>query len=188
MAHEPVESELKIPVTDFDVIRASLRDARAVEVQPMARETNLLFDSEDRRLRNAGCLLRLRQHGGRNFLTFKGPASFKGAVKERPEYETIIADLDRMGEILERLGFNVFMRYEKRREEWLLGEVAVVLDRTPMGDFVEIEGPLEQLEGTARVLELDVEDAVRGSYVTLWHEHRARHPELDLPFDMVFPE
>jgi hypothetical protein len=57
-----------------------------------------------------------------------------------------------------------------------------------MGDFVEVEGPPEQLERTALLLGLRVAEAVRGSYVSLWHEHRARHPELDLPFDMVFIE
>jgi hypothetical protein len=57
-----------------------------------------------------------------------------------------------------------------------------------MGDFVEVEGPPEQLERTALLLGLRVAEAVRDSYVSLWHEHRARHPELDLPFDMVFGE
>lgn len=188
MAQEPVESELKIPVADFEPIRASLRSARAIAVQTMALEINLLLDSDDGRLRDAGSLLRLRKHGDRKLLTFKGPVSYRGAIKERPEYETEVADGERMGEILERLGFSVFMKYEKEREEWLLGEASVVLDHTPMGDFVEVEGPPEQLEQTVHLLGLHVAEAVRGSYVTLWHEHRARHPELDLPFDMVFRE
>ncbi len=187
-ANEPLETELKIPVTDFAPIRASLRRARAVAVQPMAREINLLLDSADGRLHDAGSLLRLRQHGDRKLLTFKGPVSYRGAIKERPEYETEVADGERMGEILERLGFSVVTRYEKEREEWLVGEVSVVLDHTPMGNFVEVEGPPGQLERTAHLLGLRVAEAVRGSYVSLWHKHRTRHPELDLPFDMVFAE
>ena len=186
MAQEPVESELKIPVTDFEPIRESLRNARAIAVQPMALEINLVLDSDDGRLRDAGSLLRLRQHGDRRLLTFKGPVTYRGPIKQRPEYETEVTDGERMGEILEHLGFSVFMRYEKEREEWLLGEVSVVLDHTPMGDFVEVEGFPEQLEQTAHLLGLHVAEAVRGSYVSLWHEHRASHPELDLPFDMVF--
>jgi len=185
---EPLESELKIPVTDLEPVRLSLRGAQAIVVQSMAREINLLLDSDDGRLHDAGSLLRLRQHGDRKLLTFKGPVRYRGVIKERPEYETEVADGERMGEILQRLGFSVFMRYEKEREEWLVGEVSVVLDHTPMGDFVEVEGPPEQLERTALLLGLRVAEAVRGSYVSLWHEHRARHPELDLPFDMVFVE
>jgi adenylate cyclase class 2 len=90
--------------------------------------------------------------------------------------------------ILEHLGFNVFLRYEKDREEWLLGEVSIVLDHTPMGDFVEVEGPPEDLVRTAGVLGIDVGEAVRGSYTSLWQEHREAHPDLELPLDMVFDE
>jgi len=188
VAKGPLESELKIPVTDFEPVRASLRRERAVVVQSMAREINLLLDSHDGRLRTAGSLLRLRRHGDRNLLTLKGPVSYRGAIKMREEHETELSDLPRMIEIFERLGFSVFMRYEKDREEWLLEEFSVVLDHTPMGDFVEVEGPPEQLERAARLLGFDAAAAVRGSYVSLWLEYRELHPELDLPTDMVFAE
>ena len=49
-----------------------------------------------------------------------------------------------MLEILDHLGLQVVARYEKDREMWLVDEVSVVLDHTPMGDFVEVEGPREQ--------------------------------------------
>jgi adenylate cyclase class 2 len=188
VAQEPVESELKIPVTDLASIRTALSDAGAVLRRSMAREINYLLDADDSRLKAAGSLLRLRRHAGTALLTFKGPATFSGAIKERPEYETEIEDLQRMIDILEHLGFTVFMRYEKDREEWLLERVAVVLDHTPMGDFVELEGPPERLEQVAESLGIDVAEAVHGSYISLWHDHRRGHPELDLPFDMVFTE
>lgn len=186
MARRSLESELKIPVTDFKPVRASLHRERAVVVQAMARETNLLLDMEDGRLRKAGSLLRLRQHGDREVLTFKGAVSYRGPIKERTEHEAEFTDLGRMVEIFGDLGFFVFMRYEKDREEWLLEEFSVVLDHTPMGDFVEVEGPPEGLEQTAHILGLDTANAVQGSYVSLWLEYRALHPELDLPADMVF--
>jgi adenylate cyclase class 2 len=152
----------------------------------MAREINFLLDTEDGQLRGASSLLRLREYHGRQLITFKEPPVFSGAIKQRPEFETRIGDLATMVEILERLGFNIFMRYEKDREEWLMGDFSIVLDHTPMGNFVEVEGPGNQLEQTARSLGLDVADAVRGSYVSLWQDYRARHPERDLPLDMVF--
>ena len=154
---------------------------------PMARETNLLLDTDNRRLREHGCLLRLRQHGDRKLLTFKGPATYRGAIKQRLEHETEVADLDRARKIFGELGYTVLMRYEKDREEWSLEDYSVVLDRTPMGFFVEIEGPSDGLEEIAGLLGLRTSTAVQGSYVSLWLEHRARHPELDLPYDMVFP-
>jgi adenylate cyclase class 2 len=188
MTEEPLESELKIPVTDFKAVRASLHRERAVIVQEMAREINLLFDQNDGRLRAAGALLRVRQHGDRNILTFKGPVSYRGAIKVRSERETEVSDLARMVEIFEELGFSVFMRYEKDREEWNLEKFSVVLDHTPMGDFVEVEGPSAGLEGAAHLLGLNPATAVRGSYVSLWLEYRELHPEFDLPTDMVFRE
>lgn len=188
MATRPLETELKIPVRDLEAIRAALHEAQAIAVQSMAREVNLLLDSEDRRVTAGGFVLRVREHGDRKLLTFKGPATFDGAIKQRPEYETEIGDLPRMLTILEHLGFKVFLRYEKDREEWLLGRVSILLDHTPMGDFVEVEGPTEDLERTVRVLGIEVGEAVRGSYISLWQEHREAHPELELPADMVFPE
>jgi adenylate cyclase class 2 len=188
MAEESLESELKIPVTDFEAVRASLRREGAVEVQAVAREINLLLDEDHGRLRTAGALLRLRQHGDRNILTLKGPVSYRGAIKVRPERETEFSDFPRMVEIFEELGFSVFMRYEKDREEWRLEEFSVVLDHTPMGDFIEVEGPSDGLERAARLLGLDPAAAVRGSYVSLWLEYRELHPELALPTDMVFAE
>ena len=188
MTAGPFESELKIPVIDFEPVRASLRREQAVVIQVMAREINLLLDQHDGRLRSAGSLLRLRQHGDRNLLTLKGPVSYSGSIKVREEHETGFSDLPRMVEIFERIGFSVFMKYEKDREEWLLGEFSVVLDHTPMGNFVEVEGPPDRLEWAARLLGLDAATAVRGSYLSLWLEYRKLHPELDLPTNMVFAE
>ena len=76
------------------------------------------------------------------------------------------------------------MRYEKERESWTFGETRVDLDHTPMGDFVEIEGPTHSLEATARHLGLDSADAVAQSYISLWEDFRRQHPELGR--DMIF--
>jgi adenylate cyclase class 2 len=188
MGNKNLESELKIPVPDLARVRDDLQRARAIVVQTMAREANLLLDADDRRLRGAGCVLRLRRHVERKVLTFKGPADYRGAIKERPEYETEISDLENTTEILGELGFKVTMRYEKDREEWLLDDVTVALDHTPMGSFVEVEGPPEKLNQTAELLGLNIDSAVRDSYASLWLAYRERHPELDLPFDMVFSQ
>ena len=76
--------------------------------------------------------------------------------------------------------------HEKLREEWRLGRLLVTLDHTPMGDFVEIEGPEDELAAAAAGLGLDPALAAHGSYLSLWQAYRADHPELDLPVDMVF--
>lgn len=182
-----IEAEIKIPVADIETVREALVGARATAAHPMAREVNLLLDTGDGRLQDGGNILRLRRYGSRHILTFKGPAVYLGSVKERPEYETEIENTERMLEILDHLGLRTVARYEKDREMWLVDEISVVLDHTPMGDFVEVEGPREQLQTAARSLGLDPSTAVRGSYLSLWRKYRSRHPDHNLPVDMVFP-
>jgi len=187
MSSAGVETEIKIPAVDLDAVRKALTRERAIVVHPRAREVNLLLDTDNGRLQNAGTVLRLRRYGRHHILTFKGPAVYRGPVKERPEHEVEIEDAEMMLVIFDQLGLQVVARYEKDREMWLVDEVSVVLDHTPMGDFVEVEGPPERLQAAARSLGLDSSTAVRGTYLSLWREHRSGHPEMNLPVDMVFP-
>jgi adenylate cyclase class 2 len=142
-------------------------------------------------------VLRIRRFGARCILTYKGTARFSGLVKQREELELAFdgREADMMAAILDRIGYQPWFRYEKDREIWRLGggigaasdpgsSVEICLDHTPMGDFVELEGPIEALEPACVALGLDPEKAVRGSYVTLWEEHRASNPTA--PTHMVF--
>lgn len=182
----PVETELKIPIGDLAGVRARLEACGAQQIHPAQRETNVLLDSPTGDVTAAGRVLRLRRIGDRCTLTLKGPATFTGNIKSREELEIEVSDLEALAAILARLGFGPVRRYEKDRESWRAGGVTVTLDHTPMGDFVELEGPTDQLGPTAAELALDVDSAVRGSYPDLWLSFRDQHPELDLPNDMVF--
>jgi adenylate cyclase class 2 len=186
VANDQLETELKIPVSDLGSVRQALARQAATQIHPMAREVNILLDDDGGHLQRAGSILRLRTYGEQHMLTFKGPARYHGKIKQRPEYEVSCGDAGRLLEVLEHLGFSAAARYEKHRETWLLGGMEVVLDHTPMGDYVEIEGPPESLDSTAASLDLDPEEAVRGSYLSLWSEYRQRHRGKDLPADMVF--
>ena len=188
MVSTDIEIEIKIPVHDLDRARRALRSVGATLETEMTRETNVILDFAGGDLQRSGSLLRLRHYGNRCVVTFKGPASFEGAIKTRVEHETEVTDPDQILDIFSGLGLAPVARYEKDREEWRGEGVAVVLDRTPMGEFVEIEGPQDQLLNVAAELDLDPGRGVEGSYLELWREHRAAHPEKDLPADMVFPE
>lgn len=182
------ESELKIPVSDLAAVRDRLHAIDARLVHPAQREVNQLFDTHDGRLASGGQVCRLRTVGDRHVVTFKGPASYRGVIKERDEVEIEVSDGALTATILERLGLKIAVRYEKDRETWLVDDVTVTLDHTPMGDFVEIEGTVRDLHGVAQRVGLDPESAVRGSYVSLWQQYRSARPELGLPTDMVFLE
>ncbi len=186
MTDSGLETELKIPVGDLSAVRSRLVEIEALLISECGREVNLLLDTSDRELSRGGCVLRLRSYGARRVLTFKGPASYDGPIKIRPEHEVDIEDLGKMTTVFEALDYSEVARYEKDREVWQSGDVEIVLDHTPMGDFVEVEGPSDLLESITCSLGLDPERAVRGSYMSLWSDYRARNPEKNLPFDMVF--
>ena len=179
-----IESELKIPVDALDEIRRRLGEIAAERISPSEREVNILFDTVNGRLAASGQVLRIRRIGGRHILTFKGPASYDGAIKQRREIEIEISSSEHLSEILHALGYAPGMRYEKERESWQLGTVRIDLDHTPMGDFVEIEGAMSLLEASALQLGLDPADAVAQSYISLWRTFRKQHQ--DLGRDMVF--
>jgi adenylate cyclase class 2 len=186
MTDAATESEVKLPVDRLQPVRDGLERAGAHRVQEMTREVNFLFDAADGRLQSGDMALRLREYAGSSILTLKETAVFLGPVKRRPEYEVEVSDSDRLRTILERLGYSPKLRYEKDREIWRLGAVQVMLDHTPMGDFVEIEGAESELEETARSLGLDLDRALRLSYPRLWEAHRRLEGNADLPDDMVF--
>jgi adenylate cyclase class 2 len=178
------EHEIKLRVGSLDVVRARLRDTAAGLRQAATFEDNWVLDDDTRRIGAAGCLLRVRRWGEAAFVTFKGPARFAGGVKTRQEIETAVGDATVTLELLAALGFAPWRRYQKRREVWELHGVAVALDETPMGCFVELEGVPESIGIAAKELGLQPGDAVSGTYLHLWEEFRAAHPEA--PADMVF--
>lgn len=182
MGGEPVEHELKFPCADLDALEALLAELGAELRAPRGFEDNLVFD-RDGELAAGGRLLRLRldRHGLR--LTFKGPASFAGGVKSRLEQEVEVPDAQAMCGLLESLGYRVVRRYQKRRGEWTLHGVAVAIDETPLGGFVEFEGT--QAAAAARRCGFEPEAAERRSYLELWDDHRRDEPGA--PEDMVFP-
>ncbi len=188
------EIEIKIPVADLDAVRERLRAAGADRQPPAGLESNQVFDLVDapaeQRLRSRRELLRLRTDGAGNRLTFKSAPRFVDGVKERLEHEFTVDDPAAARLLLESLGFRVAVRYEKVRETWRLPGCEVCLDRTPMGDFVEVEVlgsdvPPERIREVCRLCGLDVERSVPEDYLALYRAYRRDRP--DLPQDMVFP-
>ncbi len=176
---------MKIPVAALSSVRRLLAERGARLVAAAALEDNWVLDDERGALAAAGRLLRVRRAGGGCWLTLKEPGAFAEGVKTRVEIETAVASSDAALAILAGLGFRPVRRYQKRRETWALDEVAVALDETPMGSFVEVEGPAERLPAVASALGLDPHAAVHATYLDLWNAHRERHPAA--PADMVFP-
>lgn len=147
-------------------------------------ESNTVYDTNDRALRRSGTLLRLRRCGGRCALTWKGPA-VPGPHKSRPELETAIASCETLHAILLQLGFTPSFRYEKYRTEFAKnGAGVVMLDETPIGDFLELEGPCGWIDETASRLGFSPSDYILDSYARLYAAACERRGVQ--PADMVF--
>jgi len=91
-----------------------------------------------------------------------------------------------MSAILERLRYRPVFRYEKYRTEFREPRRAgtIVLDETPIGVYLELEGTPAWIDRTARRLGFAHEDYITASYGRLYVEWCRQH--RCKPADMVF--
>ncbi|HXJ04292.1 MAG TPA: class IV adenylate cyclase [Candidatus Acidoferrum sp.] len=177
-------------------------------------EWNVIFDTPEGGLAKHGQLLRIRMEtptaklkkgkpklGRRTVLTFKRPfvagsgapgnAKVNHRHKVREEFEVEVADAGILTSIFEGLGMRGWFRYEKYRTTFHLAESAnwakgllIELDETPLGVFVELEGPAGAIDRAARELGYSRRDYVLKNYLVLYLEECRRQGKE--PKDMVF--
>jgi len=140
---------------------------------PSTHETNTLYDLPGQPLRRRGELLRLRQYGRRWTLTHKAKG-VAGRHKSRLETETEVANGLQMRQILLALGYTPSFIYEKFRSEWTDGKGHVVLDRTPIGDVAEIEGPARWIDSTAQRLGVSRDQYLTSNYAQMFFDWKQR--------------
>jgi len=165
-----METEVKIRLSDFAAVSDRLYALGFAQSVPRQFESNTLYDTHDQTLREKGMLLRLRQIGAKGVITWKGPGD-PGRYKSRPELETTAGSIETLAQILAQLGFQPAFRYEKFRTEFAPPEEeggVVTLDETPIGYFLELEGPGEWIDRTARQLGFSPQDYVLDSYARLY--------------------
>ncbi len=182
-----LEVEIKLPVADLAALRRRLAAAGAVRLG-RTHEDDTLYDTPGGRLGRAGQLLRLRRRGRRGLLTYKGRARKGGAYKVREESEMPIALPARLAAVLKALGLRKRFRYEKYRTSYRLPSLrglAIELDETPIGVFLELEGSRKAIDRAAKLLGYNPSDYVATSYHALYLKTcriRGR-----VPGDMLFP-
>jgi adenylate cyclase, class 2 len=180
-----LEREIKLRFDTADHARARIAALGATPLRGRRLQDDALLDTPDESLRRRRSVLRLRNDGGRSFLTFKGPP-LPGTMKLREEHETMAADGAALFAILEALGLAVWFRYQKFREEFASEHVVIAIDETPVGVFVEIEGSEAHIEDLARRLGFTPNDYITDSYRMLFVLHQAAHGGTGA--DMLFPE
>jgi adenylate cyclase, class 2 len=181
---DPIEVEIKLAVLGAAAARSLLRAKGFRVFKPRVFESNDALDTPEQRLRAAGSLLRIRSVKREVTLTFKGPPR-NSKHKSREEREVKASDAHTLAAILERLGFQRVFRYQKYRTEFRRGKAGIVtLDETPIGTYLELEGPPEWIDRTARLLGFTEMDYITLSYGQLYLDWCARHGRV--PGDMVF--
>ncbi len=179
------EVEVKIRISEIAAIRARLRRHGFRVAKRRVFEVNDVFDTPGAVLRLNKQLLRVRQAGPLTTLTFKDkPLTAKH--KTREEIELTLSDAKAFGDILERLGYQVNFRYEKFRTEFTRPADAgtILLDETPIGNFIELEGTPEWIDATARLLGFHEGDYINSSYASLYFADCASRGVV--PSHMVF--
>lgn len=165
------EIEVKLKVSNPRQVKRLLQELGLCVSGPRRVEHNSLFDFRDRRLARAGCALRLRATGGRNILTFKGTPSLARGYKSRQEIETGIESSSALRRILKQLQLRETFCYSKYRTTYVppgKPGKCVVYDETPVGNYVEIEGPRRWIDRIAKQLGYRREDYVTAGYVALY--------------------
>ena len=165
-----VEREIKLRFESADEARTAILAAGATPLLGRRLQEDALLDSASEELRQRRCVLRVRMEGGKSRLTFKGPVQ-PGPMKLREELETVIGDGEMLLRVLGELGFQVWFRYEKYREEFTHDDVIIAIDETPVGVYVEIEGTEAGIGAMAAALGKTQSDYVLDSYRGLFLQH-----------------
>jgi len=164
---EHLEIEVKFYLSDMDAIRDRILEIGAVSMGRIF-ETNLRFDDADNRLIEKKSLLRLRRDS-KTILTFKSEPPFKNdQFKILKELEVEVSDFATMKHILESLGFREEQVYEKWRETFRLNTASLCLDTMPYGDFLEIEGQMEDIKKLASQIGLKWKKRILLNYLAIF--------------------
>jgi adenylate cyclase class 2 len=180
---EHLEIEVKFYLSDMDAIRERILELGAVSMGRIF-ETNLRFDDADNRLIEKKSLLRLRRDK-KTILTYKSEPPFKNdQFKILKELEVEVSDFATMKHILESLGFREEQVYEKWRETFRLNSANLCLDTMPYGDFLEIEGEMEDIKKLASQIGLKWKKRILLNYLAIFDiiKQKSNLPFYDVTF------
>jgi adenylate cyclase class 2 len=186
----PREVEIKLRISDPVALLERIRALGAVS-KGRVFEQNTIYDTRHGDFRRVGRLLRLRVENPpgrkghsrplRAILTSKAPApgAAESHYKEVLENETRLGNARGWPGKLRSLGFRPSFRYEKYRTAFVLPGLALDLDETPIGTFLELEGSPRAIDRASKALGFTKRDYIRATYGALYAtecRHRGRRP------------
>ena len=161
------EIEVKFLLRDQAPLLRKIAELGLTCIQERVYEKNLRFDLPDGDLVSRKQVLRLRQDN-QSRLTFKGPGVLEEDVLLRKEIEVVVSDFEGTKRLLEALGYQVVMMYEKYRANYQMDNLVISVDEMPFGLFVELEGESPaQLRQAAGIFGFDWDARINLSYSAL---------------------
>jgi len=174
MGQKQQELEVKLYLADLPALKGKLDSLGAALTEARLHEVNLRFDLPDGELTRTARVLRLRQDTAAR-MTYKGPGKMIGGVHARREIEFTVGDFQSAQELLETLGYQVSMMYEKYRTTYFLENLQITLDEMPYGNFTEIEGSdTRAIHQAVEKLDLKWEARILESYTSLFDQLREK--------------
>jgi len=165
------ETEAKLKVASLDEV-AQCIERQGASLCSETIQTDYYFDTASGQLALSDQCLRLRiERQGEHaslVLTYKGPKEASD-FKKRREVNLPVGDSDAVEALLEGLGYQTALVFNKRRRVWRLLDCEVALDELPLiGFFVEIEGPdSDAIARVRHVLNLGGAPHMMDSYASL---------------------
>ena len=136
-----------------------------------------------------GAMLRVRKYGAEAALTYKELAPGPAGFKNRNEIEAAINEPHQLLRVLESAGFRPIWRYMKYRTIFSVRDLKVLLDETPIGNYMELEGTRESIDAFAAQIGMGPADYIPLSYRALYerwcHERRTAVGDMVLDSRMT---
>ena len=173
----PIEIEKKYRLTKKQR-EELLRRLRKIGAKPKPEEfeENTLYAGEG--IVFGQSVLRLRRVGKRAVLTYKERFPTTSSIKHQQEDETEVSDADATDAILQALGYEPALVYEKRRSTWRLDDAEVDVDELPFGLFMEIEANPDEILRVEKLLSMKGLKAEMETYPQLTAKHGKRQGDV----------
>ena len=168
MGQNQQELEVKLYLANLPAFKEKMERLGAELAEARLHEVNLRFDLPGGELTRSAQVLRLRQDATAR-MTYKGPGEMIAGVIARREIEFAVSDFQSAQSLLETLGYQVSLMYEKYRTTYTLDGLQITLDEMPYGHFSEIEGSdTSAINQAAGNLDLSWEARIPESYTSLF--------------------
>ena len=189
---ESFEVEVKVPITDAEVMKQKLHNIGAKTLNSEIQIDNY-FDHPCRSFEESDEAIRVRTRRpiddreldpshALNELTYKGPKIDK-KTKTRLEYSVAVDDTETLSSILESIGFKAVATVTKKRTFYDFRGITISIDDVEqVGLFLELESIAHQkdeMESAKKAifellveLGIDPEQSVRESYLWLYLDRR----------------